>query len=161
MKRVEANDPNALVYYTLILGDEGDYAAEFKYLTKAAGLGDAEAHYYLALMYLNGEGVEKDEKKEIYHLEEASIRGHPRARHNLGVNEMMNGRIERAMKHFIIAVNLGHDGSLKALKDYYKDGLVSKDCFAAALRGHYAAVKAIKSPQREAAARYYSAMGSK
>ena len=30
-------------------------------------------------LYRNGLGVEKDEKKELYHLEEAAIGGHPDA----------------------------------------------------------------------------------
>ena len=41
--------------------------------------------------------------------------------------------------------------SLEALKISYKDGLVSKEDFAAALRAHHAAVNAMKSPQREIA----------
>jgi TPR repeat protein len=45
-----------------------------------------------------GNGVEKDEKKELHHLEEAAIAGHPVARHNLGCYEGMNGRMERAVK---------------------------------------------------------------
>ena len=160
MKRAKADDPFAMSQMGGEHVLERDYESALKYLTKAAELGNADAHYQLSLLYMKGIGVEKDEKKEIYHLEEASIRGHPRARYNLGVNEVMNGRIERALKHFTIAVNLGHDGSLKALQDYYKDGILSKDCFAAALRGHYAAVKATKSPQREVAAKYHAAMGS-
>ena len=35
----------------------------------------------------NGEGVEKDEGKAIYHLEEAAMGGHPRARYDLGLGE--------------------------------------------------------------------------
>jgi len=55
------------------------------------------------------------------------------------------------VKHWIIAANLGNDRSLEELKDCYREGLVSKDDFAAALRVHQAAVDATKSPQREAA----------
>jgi hypothetical protein len=62
---------------------------------------------------------------------------------------MKNGRYERAFKHFIIAAKLGDDDSLTALKLGYKKGDVSKEDFAAALRGHQAAVDATKSPQRE------------
>ena len=40
--------------------------------------------YNLSLMYRDGQGVEKDKKKELYHLEEAAIGGHPDVRHNLG-----------------------------------------------------------------------------
>ena len=106
-------------------------------------------------MYKNGHGVEKDEKKGLYYLEVAAIAGHPRARHNLGCDEGINQRYERAAKHFIIAANLGHDTSIQALKGCYADGLVSKEVFAAALRAHQAAVDATKSPQRETAAEYF------
>ena len=41
--------------------------------------------------------------------------------------------------------------SLRALKECFKRGMVSKEDFAAALRAHQAAVDATKSPQREAA----------
>ena len=156
MKRVGANDPVALTQMGKARSKEGDYDNAFKYYTKAAELGDAEAHFNLSIMYMEGQGVEKDEEKELYHLEEASIAGHPLARCNLGCYETRSGRIERAAKHFSIAANLGHDGSLNALKEFYKEGDISKDDFAAALRGHYAAVKATKSPQREAAAKYFA-----
>jgi len=121
-----------------------------RYWTKAAALGDADSHYNLSLMLLVGE-VEEDEEKQLYHLEEATIRGHPNARYNLACLEKWNNRFDRAVKHHIIAANLGYDLSIQALKDFYKDGLVSKEDFAAALRGHQAAVDATKSPQREAA----------
>ena len=65
--------------------------------------------------------------------------------------ESGNGLIDRAVKHWIIATNLGYDASLDALKMGYKRGFVSKEDFAAALRGHQAAVDATKSPQREVA----------
>ena len=158
MKRIAANDPDALCkmgsghYY------EGDYDGALKYLGKAAELGDASAHFNLSILYSEGHGVEKDEKKEVYHLEEAAIRGHPRARHNLANHEHRNGEIDRAVKHWIISANLGLDQSIKTLKEYYKDGLVSKEDFAAALRGHHAAIVATKSPQREMAAAWAKPM---
>jgi len=39
-------------------------------------VGDIVAHNDLSIMYHLGEGVEKDEKKTLYHLEEAAIGGH-------------------------------------------------------------------------------------
>ena len=75
-----------------------------------------ESHYELSVMYYKGEGVETDEKKRVFHLEEAAIAGHPNARFSLGVFEWIDDRTERAMKHFIIAANLGHDESVKELK---------------------------------------------
>eukprot|EP00984_Skeletonema_dohrnii_P028893 scaffold19089_cov156-Skeletonema_dohrnii-CCMP3373.AAC.6 len=149
MKRVAANDPVAMTRIGKNSYNEGDYGTAFEYFTKAAELGDVEAHYNLSFMYRRGEGVEKDEKKGLYHLVEAAIAGHPDARYDLAVNEGRNGRIDRAVKHFIIAANLGDDNSIQALKGCYKYGDVSKEDFAAALRAHQAAVDATKSPQRE------------
>jgi len=60
-------------------------------------------------------------------------------RFNHGYNEWENERFLRAAKHLIIAAILGHD-SLQALKEYYKDELVSKDDFVAAFHAHQAAV---------------------
>ena len=56
------------------------------------------------------------------------------------------------MKHWIIDANMGHDGSMRALKSVYaKEDIISKEDFDAALRAHYAAAAAMKSPQREVA----------
>ena len=90
-----------------------------EYWTKAAGLGDAGARYQLSVAYQLGQCAEKDEEKEVYHnLEEAAIGGHVDARYNLGVKDANNFKI---VKHWIIAANLGHDNSLKTLKDVYAD----------------------------------------
>ena len=150
MKRVEKNDPVAMTQMGTERYYEGDYSSAFEYLTKAAELGDADAHNKLAQMYYHGKGVEEDEKKASYHWEEAAIGGHPDARHNLGVIEMDNGRPERAVKHFIIAANLGDEDSMKALWGCFAGGYISKDNLNAILRAHHTAVNATKSPQRKA-----------
>ena len=151
MKRAEANDPVALCELGERYHDKEDYDGAFENFTKAAELGDVEAHFNLSVMYLKGEGVEKDEKKEIYYAEEAAIRGHLHARYNPGSLEESKGKAERAVKHYTIAANLGHDRSIQELKEYYIHGDVSKEDFAVALRAHHAAVNATKSEQREAA----------
>jgi len=157
MRRIEANDPVSMCQEGSEQYDKGDYISAFQYFTKAAELGDVEAHFKLSLLYLFGRarGVEKDEKRAMHHLEEAAIGGHPEARFNLGCEEEESGNIERAVKHWIIAANLGDDNSIKELMEIFKDGLVSKDDLAAALRAHQAAVDATKSPQRDAAEAYY------
>eukprot|EP00984_Skeletonema_dohrnii_P013588 scaffold5626_cov70-Skeletonema_dohrnii-CCMP3373.AAC.2 len=155
MKRIEVNDPVAIRHMGGKRYREGDYKGAVDYFKKAVKLGDAEANFQLSILYKDGEGgVEKDEKKEVYHLEEAAIGGDPDARHNLGVTESDNGRYDRAVKHWIIAANLGHEDSMHNVKEAYRDGLVSKEDFAAALRGHQAAIDAMKSPQREVAERF-------
>ena len=116
MKRAEANDPVSMSQMGVRCYQEGDYKGAFGYLTKAAGLGDAVAHFQLSCMYYDEKGVQKDKKKEVYHVEEAAIRGHLRARHNLGFIEKVNGRNDRAVKHWIIAANMGYDGPLENLK---------------------------------------------
>ena len=120
-----------------------------QYWSKAAEMGDMDAHYYLARLYLRGAGVEQDIKKFIHHSEEAAIGGHPQARCTLGAFEQECGRKERAVKHWIIAANLGDDRSMKELKQGYEEGLVSKDEYAATLRAYQTAVDATKSQKRE------------
>eukprot|EP00984_Skeletonema_dohrnii_P013411 scaffold5549_cov79-Skeletonema_dohrnii-CCMP3373.AAC.14 len=150
-KRCEVNDPFALREEGRTHFVDGDYERAFDYWTKAAELGDMDAHCYLSLMYRGGQGAEKDKGKEAYHLEEAAIGGHSDARHMLGCNEGENGRLDRAVKHWIIAAKLGEDESIERLKEGFKFGYVRKEDFASALRGHQAAVDATKSPQRELA----------
>ena len=156
MKRIEMNDPVALRQEGANQYDKSEYRRAFEYLTQAAELGDVEAHHRLSLLYHhNGQGVEKDRNKQTYHMEEAAVGGHPRARYNLGSHEWSNGNQEKAVKHFIIAANQGHDLSIKSLTYAFKKGFIEKDDLAAALRAHQAAVDATKSPQREAAEEYY------
>ena len=88
-------------------------------------------------------------------MEEAAIGGHPDARFNLGNHERRNGNMQRAVKHYIIAANLGHDYALEAVKTSFALGFVSKEDYEAALSGHQAAVDAMKSVQREEAYAFY------
>eukprot|EP00984_Skeletonema_dohrnii_P002533 scaffold876_cov92-Skeletonema_dohrnii-CCMP3373.AAC.8 len=154
LKRIEANDPVAMCREGVKQYDKGDYSSAFGYFTRAAELGDVDAHSKLSLMYHYGQGVEKDKGKEMHHLEEAAIGGHPGARYNLAGGEWHNGNTERAVKHWIIAASQGHDESIKPLMDAFKSGMVSKEVLSAALRAHQAAVDATKSPQRAAAEEY-------
>jgi len=156
MKRIKKNCPAAMTEMGKRRRNEGDYKTALEYFTKAAELGDADAHFNLSVAYWQGQGVENDMKKEVYHLEEAAIGGHPHARHNLGCEELDNGRYERAKKHFIIAANLGYQDSLNELREGYANGHASKEDYAGALRAYQAAAEAAKSPEREAAEAYYS-----
>ena len=113
MKRIDANDPIAMSHFGTDRFIEGEYEAAFEYFTR-------EQPYWGMLMrimnchvYGNGQGVEKDERKELHHLKEAAIGGHPLARRNLGCLEDENGHCDRAVKHWIIAAKLGDDGSLE------------------------------------------------
>ncbi len=153
MERIKKNDPVAMAQTGKRHYGQGDYEKAAEYWTMAAELGDVEANAFLGgRMYYDGRGVEKDKKKAIYHLEQAAIGGHPWARMYLAEYEMKNnGRFKRAAKHYIIAANLGYDPSLKPIKDLLVKGIVSEEDYAAAIRGHQAAVDATKSPEREEA----------
>ena len=158
LKRIETNDPLALRETGLKQRDKGNYISAFEYYTKAADLGDVEAHFHLCASYALGQGVEMNEKKKFYHMEKAAIEGHVKARFNLGirelnlgVNEGKVGSFERAAKHFIIAANLGCFKSMEKLKQCYENGLISKEDYTVALRAHHDILDAMKSPQRDAA----------
>ena len=106
-------------------------------------------------------GVEKDMEKEIYHLEEATIGGHPVASHQLGLHEWNNnGNTERAVKNYIIAATQGYDDTIKMLMDAFNGSLVSKNDLSSALSAHQAAVDATKSPQRDFAEDVLKGVGS-
>jgi len=62
MKRINMNDPVAMTHKGIEKEKNGDYISVFEYYTKAAELGDVEAHYKLSLMFMCrfGDGVEKD-----------------------------------------------------------------------------------------------------
>ena len=94
--------------------------------------------------------MKKDKEKAVYHYEKAAMGGHPTARYNLGCHEGNIGNIERAVKHFTIASNLGHDKSMKALWKQYSAGNITKEDLEATLRSHQAAIDEMKSPEREA-----------
>jgi tetratricopeptide (TPR) repeat protein len=152
MERIEANDPPSLSNKGTKCYLEGDHDKALKCWTKAAELGDAEAHFKLGKMYMEGEDVDKDEKRGAYHWEKAAIGGHPYARHNLACYEAKNnGNMAKAARHFIIAANLGYDKSMKSLLLSYKNGYITKEEYGATLRTHQAAVGATKSAQRDAA----------
>ena len=114
-------------------------------------------NYHIITRYFFLKNDEKEGcEKYLYHLEEAAIAGQAEARHDLANYEGRNGRKERAVRHLIIAANLGHDMAIKKLQFVYAEGMVGKDVFskedfAAALRAYQTAVNEAKSPQREEA----------
>jgi len=150
-KRAAVNDPIAMCQMGNMCCMERDYKSAYEYHSKAAALGEPGAHFSLSNLYRTGQGVDKDKKKEFYHLEEAAIGGHPGARQHLAVYEWDDNNFERAIKHLTIAATLGHDDSLDFLKAAYTNGYVSKEVLASALRAHQAAINATVTPQREKA----------
>ena len=132
MKRIEANDPVAMTHEGVEQTQKGDYSSAFEYFTRAAELGDVEAHFELAALYRDGHGVEKDKQKKIHHLELAAIGGHPYARYALGCEEWDNNdwdnndNAERAMKHWIIAASLGDDRPIQFMIEMSRRDMSAK-----------------------------------
>jgi len=127
LKRIEVNDPIAMRNMGKERYYQGRIKDAFKYWGKGAALGEVGSHYELAVMYWEGEGgVEKDMKKGLFHMEKAAIGGHLAARYNLGTYNHNEGRMDRAVKHFIIAATLGCVDSIDLLKECYK---TLRQCF--------------------------------
>jgi len=157
MKRIKKhNDPVAITHMGKHHASKGEYKKTVEYYTKAAKLGDVGAYFHLGCLYHNGKGVEKDQKKAMYHLEQAAIGGHPQARIVLAGYEQKNGRSERAVKHLMIAADLGCDTSLQCIKELFVYGKVSKEEYASALRGYQTAVNEMKSAERDEAKAFHA-----
>ena len=156
-KRAELGDAGAMYNLGCCYAD-GDYgmpqnhAKALELYHRAGELGDATSYHNIGMAYLHGRGVERDEKKARHYWELAAMRGHVKARHNLGVSEFNAGNMERALKHFMIAAGSGYYDSLENIKQMFMDGDATKDDYAKALRVYQANLVEIKSPQRDEAA---------
>ena len=93
--------------------------------------------------------------KAVPHYQAAAIGGHFIARHNLGVVECEEGRMDTAVKHFMISANMGWENSLKAIQEIYADGHATKNDYAQALLGYQHATEEMKSVQRAEAEKFY------
>jgi len=172
-KLVEASNANAMnsigcFYRDGTNGYPQDHSKALELFYRSAELGYSKAYGCIAFAYDAGEGVEVDKKKARHYYELTAIGGDVEARFNLGYDELQagleevnKGNIDRAVKHFLIAVGGGCAKSLEKIKDLYKYELATKDDYTKALRSYQAYLSEIKSRQRDEAAaankdyRYY------
>ena len=117
MKRVEANDPVAMVFLGYhyehgLRGLQQDYAKGKELYTRAADLGCSKAHIFLAELYHEVGNM----KKAKFHNEAAAMAGNEVARYNLGIMEKQSGNMERAVKHLTIASSAGCYSSMDNLR---------------------------------------------
>ena len=108
----------------------------------------------LGIAYMTGVGTQKDEKKARYYFELAAIGGDVQARHNLGFVEYEAGNVDRALRHYLIAVEDGFKKSLENTKVLFMEGYATKPDYAKALRLYQAYLDDIKSEQRDEAAAF-------
>ena len=156
-KRVEAGNAEAIhrtgIYYRD--GTNGfpqDHTKSLEFWHRAGELGYAHSYFNIGAAYDIGRGVERDEKKARHYYELAAIGGDVDARHNLGVYECNAGNVDRAVKHYMIAVKSGDNDSLKQIQElYYPGGFVAKYEYTKALQLYQAYLSEIKSNQRDKA----------
>ena len=156
-KRVEIGDATALLDMGLHYNDgtyglQQDCTKALELWHRAGELGNATAYHNIACSYKDGDGVEMDYKKAIHYWELAAMRGHTRARQNLGALEGKAGNNDRALKHYMIGTRNGDSNSLKTIKLMYKDGQATKDDYANALCAYQEYLNEVKSVQRDEAA---------
>mmetsp|Transcript_11317 Transcript_11317/g.20799 ORF Transcript_11317/g.20799 Transcript_11317/m.20799 type:complete len:357 (-) Transcript_11317:71-1141(-) len=169
-KRIELNNDGEAFYMIgacYLTGEspmKQDDKKAIELLSRAAELGSEAAHHTLGVVYAQGRGVGKNEKKAMYHLRIAAIGGVLESRYILGLEAnrpdwfslgTKQQGIELAMKHLIIAAEAGHDDSLKSVKSAYAQGYVMKYVFAKVLRAHQAVQDYTKSDARDKAAKYW------
>ena len=119
---------------------------------QAGKLGYSEAYYNIGNAYYFSEGVGTDKKKKaIHYWELAAMKGEAMARNNLGVIGEA-GNMDRALKHYMIAVEGGYKDSLNNIKELHKAGKATKNDYATALGKFQEYVNEVKSKQRDEAA---------
>lgn len=96
--------------------------------------------------------MEKDERKARPYYQLAAIGGDAKSRHNLGVDELQAGNMDKAIKHFLIVAGFGHTGSLKSIKLLFLNGEHAKrDDYQQALLSYQQYIEEVGSDQRDAA----------
>ena len=95
-----------------------------------------------------GRGVEVDNKKAEHYYELAAMGGCAKARYNLGTLEYNSRNMNRALRHYAIAVTDGDLDSLDTIKIMYLKGYVTKDDYASTLRAYQVSLDEMKSEQR-------------
>ena len=156
-KRVDIGDIEAICimgqYYTYgQYGLSQDYGKALELWHQAAELGCATSYFNIGSTYYNGDGVTVDKKKAVHYMELAAMRGNVGARHNLGAEEENKGNMDRAIKHYMLAVEGGDGDSLTAIQELYEDKYATKEDYVYALRARQTYLNDIKSEQRDNAA---------
>ena len=156
-KRMELNDATAFYnigsFYTDgLYGLSQDHAKALEHYHRAAELGHVGSYENIGSAHYFGSGVEVDMKKARYYFELAAMNGEPDARYNLGVLEKEEGELDRALKHWLIAIEGGNKTALDAIKKFYLNGYATKDDYTKALKLYQAYLDDIKSKHRDKAA---------
>ena len=166
-KRLEADDPEAIYdigcyYRNGIYGFPQDYTKALELWHRSSyKLSHAKSYGNIGDFYDNGFGVEVDKERAKHYYELAAMGGDVLARHRLGLEEEDKGNMDRALRHYVIAVRSGDTESLNKIRELFTNGDATKEDYTKALRLYQEYLGEIKSPQRDKAAaaredhRYY------
>ena len=157
--RVDMKDARAMFnagcyYYHGRNGFPQDMDKALELYHRAAELGYSTAYNSIGYAYSNGQGVKADKKKAVYYYELAAMAGDADARYNLGNVEVKAGSFDRALKHYMIAVECGDSRSLDFIKLLYSNGHATKEVYTKALQLYQTYLGEIKSSQRDKAAAF-------
>jgi len=156
-QRVEAGDAMAIHMMGCFYSDgrydfPQDNTKALESWHRAGELGYAASYFFIAYSYDNGKRVEVDKKKARYYYELAAMGGDTNARFIIGCKEADAGNMDRAMKHFMIALSNGNSDSLGTTRKMFTNGHATKDDYTKALRAYQSYLDEIKSDQRDEAA---------
>lgn len=73
------------------------------------------------------------------------------ARFNAGILEWGEERMDRALKHLMIAAKCGDGPALEKIREFYMTGDATKDDYRDALRSHQVYLSTVNSREREEA----------
>ena len=154
---VERNDANFMNFLGIryMKGDMGvpkDSLKAMELFLNATKHGCAGAHYNMG----DGNGVEKDITKATHCYALGAIGGCLLARRNLACFEEQAGNNERAFKHYLIGAKAGCELSIKYLQIGFKEGYITKDEYAGALRAYQKRHDEAKSAIREEAVAFWA-----
>ena len=154
--RVSKKDPAAchflgLQYCHGRLGLQKDMRKAFEKADEAAELGSISALFDIGVSYTQGIGVEADIEKGVKFFEKGAMQGCAECRYTLGIYEGKKRNYGRAVRHWMISANMGHENSLENIKKLFMNGAVTKEQYTEALRGYQVAVEETKSHEREEA----------
>jgi len=158
-RMIEKDDAYAIhnmgsYYHDGSYGMQQNRAKALEYWHRSGELGYAGSYHNIGTYYDLGYGVGVDKKKATYYWELAAMLGHVVARHNLGVVEENKGNLDRALKHYMIAVGIGCIESMENIKELFKDGYATEDDYEKALSTYQAYVDGIRSELRDNAAAF-------
>ena len=159
MKRVQVNDADAIYNYahcyTSGLCDfPSDKTRAIQLWHQAGELGCTMAYDNIAYAHLRGDGVPKDRQLAKYYWELAAMGGSVSARYNLGIAEESTGNMDRALKHYKIAVSAGEVESLTQIHQLLLNGHATKDDLLSAFDTRTAYIDKVRSDHRDEAAAY-------